>query len=323
MSRARALYHRGVPIFENVAVTIGRTPLVRLNRIAQGLPGVLLAKIESRNPGGSVKDRIGLAMIEDAERRGVLKPGAMLVEPTSGNTGIALAMIAAAKGYRLILTMPESMSAERVALLRAFGADVVRTPGTLMVQAVERAKQIVSETKGAVMLQQFENPANPAAHRATTGPEIWEDTDGKVDCVVAGVGTGGTITGVAEVLKAKKPGVRIIAVEPKNAAVLSGGRVGPHFIQGIGAGFVPKILRRELLDEVLTVTEDESFEAARRLAREEGILGGVSAGAALAASLKVAARKEMKDRLIVTIVCDSGERYVTTPLFQEILRGGK
>ncbi len=312
-----------VRIYEGIAGTIGHTPLVRLTRMGQGLPGVLLGKIESRNPGGSVKDRIGLAMIEDAERRGLLGPGAVLVEPTSGNTGIALAMVAAAKGYRLILTMPESMSAERVALLRAFGADVVRTPGTLMVQAVERAKQIVGETKGAVMLQQFENPANVAAHRATTGPEIWEDTEGKVDCVVAGVGTGGTITGVAEALRAKKPGVKMVAVEPKNAAALSGGRVGPHFIQGIGAGFVPKILRRDLIDEVMTVTEEESFENARRLAREEGILAGVSAGAALAAALKVAGRKEMKDKVIVTIVCDSGERYVTTPLFQEILRGVK
>lgn len=299
---------------------IGKTPLVRLSRIGQGLSGVLLAKIESRNPGGSVKDRIGLAMIEDAEQRGLLGEGAVLVEPTSGNTGIALAMVAAAKGYRLILTMPESMSAERVALLKAFGAEVVRTPGTLMVQAVERAKQIARETKGAVMLQQFENPANTAAHRLTTGPEIWEDTDGQVDCVVSGVGTGGTVTGVGEALKALKPSVRMVAVEPKNAAALSGGRVGPHFIQGIGAGFVPKILRREVIDEVITVSEDESFENARRLAREEGILAGVSAGAALAAAIQVAKRKAMKDKVIVTIVCDSGERYVTTPLFQQILR---
>jgi cysteine synthase len=313
----------GVKIFDGIAGTIGRTPLVKLARIGQGLPGVLLGKIESKNPGGSVKDRIGLAMIEDAERRGLLGPGSVLVEPTSGNTGIALAMVAAAKGYRLILTMPESMSAERVALLRAFGADVVRTPGTLMVQAVERARQIAGETKGAVMLQQFENPANAAAHRATTGPEIWEDTGGKVDCVVAGVGTGGTITGVGEALKERKPSVRMVAVEPRNAAALSGGRVGPHFIQGIGAGFVPKILRREMVDEIITVTEEESFENARRLAREEGILAGVSAGAALAAAIKVAARKEMKDKVIVTIVCDSGERYVTTPLFQEILRGAR
>ncbi|MEZ4296875.1 MAG: cysteine synthase A [Polyangiaceae bacterium] len=310
-------------IFDSVASTIGRTPLVRLARIGRGLPGVLLAKIESRNPGGSVKDRIGLAMIEDAERRGILGPGAVLVEPTSGNTGIALAMVAAAKGYRLMLTMPESMSAERVALLRAFGAEVVRTPGSLMVQAVERAKQIAEVTEGAVMLQQFENPANPEAHRTTTGPEIWEDTDGAVDCVVAGVGTGGTITGIAEALKPLKPAVRMIAVEPKNAAILSGGRVGPHFIQGIGAGFVPKILRRELIDEVLTVTEDESFEQARRLSREEGILAGVSAGAALTAAIKVASRKDMKDKVIVTILCDSGERYLTTPLFQQILRAGQ
>lgn len=310
----------GVRVFEGIRAMIGKTPLVRLSRIGQGLSGVLLAKIESRNPGGSVKDRIGLAMIEDAEQRGLLGEGAVLVEPTSGNTGIALAMVAAAKGYRLILTMPESMSAERVALLKAFGAEVVRTPGTLMVQAVERAKQIARETKGAVMLQQFENPANTAAHRLTTGPEIWEDTDGQVDCVVSGVGTGGTVTGVGEALKALKPSVRMVAVEPKNAAALSGGRVGPHFIQGIGAGFVPKILRREVIDEVITVSEDESFENARRLAREEGILAGVSAGAALAAAIQVAKRKAMKDKVIVTIVCDSGERYVTTPLFQQILR---
>ncbi len=312
-----------MPIFDNISATIGRTPLVRLSRLTKGISGTLLGKVECNNPGGSVKDRIGLAMIEDAEKRGILGPGAVLVEPTSGNTGIALAMIAASKGYRLILTMPESMSAERVALLRAFGAEVVRTPGTLMVQAVERARQIVAETKGAVMLQQFENPANAAAHRLTTGPEIWEDTEGNVDCFVAGVGTGGTITGVAEALKEKKPGVRIIAVEPKNAAVLSGGRVGPHFIQGIGAGFVPKILKRDLIDEVLTVTEDESFDGARRLAREEGILSGISAGAAISASLRVAKRKEMANKVIVTILCDTGERYVTTPLFQEILRAAR
>ncbi|WP_437732374.1 cysteine synthase A [Sorangium sp. So ce1335] len=306
-------------IFDNIAATIGRTPLVRLSSAGKGLRAALIGKVESRNPGGSVKDRIGLAMIEDAERRGKLTRGSVLVEPTSGNTGLALAMIAAAKGYRLILTMPESMSPERVALLRAFGVEVLQTPGSLMVQAVARARQIVEETPGAVMLQQFENPANPAAHRATTAREIWEDTDGAVDVVVAGVGTGGTITGVGEVLKEKKPGVKMIAVEPRNAAVLSGGRAGAHLIQGIGAGFVPKILRRELIDEVVPVSEDEAFEAARRLSKTEGILVGISGGAAMAAALSVAARDEMEGKNIVVILPDGGERYVTSPLFRELV----
>jgi cysteine synthase A len=306
-------------IFDNIAATIGRTPLVRLSSAGKGLHAELIGKVESRNPAGSVKDRIGLAMVEDAERQGKLTDGSVLVEPTSGNTGIALAMIAAAKGYRLILTMPESMSPERVALLRAFGVEVLLTPGSLMVQAVERARQIVAETPGAVMLQQFENPANPAAHRATTAREIWEDTDGAVDVVVAGVGTGGTISGVGEVLKAKKPGVKMIAVEPRNAAVLSGGRVGPHLIQGIGAGFVPKILRRDLIDEVVPVTEDEAFDAARRLAKTEGILVGISAGAAMAAALSVARREEMRGKKIVVILPDGGERYATSPLFKELV----
>ncbi|WP_437981910.1 cysteine synthase A [Sorangium sp. So ce117] len=306
-------------IFDDIAATIGRTPLVRLSSAGKGLRAELIGKVESRNPGGSVKDRIGLAMVEDAERQGKLKSGSVLVEPTSGNTGLALAMIAAAKGYRLILTMPESMSPERIALLRAFGVDVLLTPGSLMVQAVARARQIVEETPGAVMLQQFENPANPAAHRVTTAREIWEDTDGTVDVVVAGVGTGGTITGVGEVLKQKKPGVKMIAVEPKNAAVLSGGRVGAHLIQGIGAGFVPKILRRELIDEVVPVSEDESFDAARRLAKTEGILVGISGGAAMAAALSIAARDEMQGKRIVVILPDGGERYVTSPLFKELV----
>lgn len=306
-------------IFDNIAATIGRTPLVRLSSAGKGLRATLIGKVESRNPGGSVKDRIGLAMIEDAERRGKLTRGSVLVEPTSGNTGLALAMIAAAKGYRLILTMPESMSPERVALLRAFGVEVLQTPGSLMVQAVARARQIVEETPGAVMLQQFENPANPAAHRATTAREIWEDTDGAVDVVVAGVGTGGTITGVGEVLKEKKPGVKMIAVEPRNAAVLSGGRAGAHLIQGIGAGFVPKILRREIIDEVVPVSEDEAFEAARRLAKTEGILVGISGGAAMAAALSIAARDEMAGKNIVVILPDGGERYVTSPLFRELV----
>ncbi|WP_437974647.1 cysteine synthase A [Sorangium sp. So ce295] len=306
-------------IFDDIAATIGRTPLVRLSSAGKGLRAELIGKVESRNPGGSVKDRIGLAMVEDAERQGKLKSGSVLVEPTSGNTGLALAMIAAAKGYRLILTMPESMSPERIALLRAFGVEVLLTPGSLMVQAVARARQIVEETPGAVMLQQFENPANPAAHRVTTAREIWEDTDGTVDVVVAGVGTGGTITGVGEVLKQKKPGVKMIAVEPKNASVLSGGRVGAHLIQGIGAGFVPKILRRELIDEVVPVSEDESFEAARRLAKTEGILVGISGGAAMAAALSIAARDEMQGKRIVVILPDGGERYVTSPLFKELV----
>ncbi|HTN88641.1 MAG TPA: cysteine synthase A [Sorangium sp.] len=310
-------------IFDNIAATIGRTPLVRLSSAGKGLRASLIGKVESRNPGGSVKDRIGLAMVEDAERRGKLTRGSVLVEPTSGNTGLALAMIAAAKGYRLILTMPESMSPERVALLRAFGVEVLQTPGSLMVQAVARARQIVEETPGAVMLQQFENPANPAAHRATTAREIWEDTDGAVDVVVAGVGTGGTITGVGEVLKEKKPGVKMIAVEPRNAAVLSGGRAGAHLIQGIGAGFVPKILRRELIDEVVPVSEDESFDAARRLAKTEGILVGISGGAAMAAALSVAARDEMQGKNIVVVLPDGGERYVTSPLFKELIGHGR
>ncbi|CAN97544.1 cysK7 [Sorangium cellulosum So ce56] len=306
-------------IFDDIAATIGRTPLVRLSSAGKGLRAELIGKVESRNPGGSVKDRIGLAMVEDAERQGKLKTGSVLVEPTSGNTGLALAMIAAAKGYRLILTMPESMSPERIALLRAFGVEVLLTPGSLMVQAVARARQIVEETPGAVMLQQFENPANPAAHRLTTAREIWEDTDGTVDVVIAGVGTGGTITGVGEVLKQKKPGVKMIAVEPRNAAVLSGGRVGAHLIQGIGAGFVPKILRRELIDEVVPVSEDESFDAARRLAKTEGILVGISGGAAMAAALSIAARDEMQGKRIVVILPDGGERYVTSPLFKELV----
>jgi cysteine synthase len=307
-------------IFPDIAATIGRTPLVRLSRLGKGLPGQLVGKIESRNPGGSVKDRIALAMIADAEAKGRLVPGSVLVEPTSGNTGIALAALSAAKGYHLMLTMPESMSAERVALLRSFGAEVVLTPGSLMGEAVARAHKIAQETPGAVMLHQFENPANPEAHRRTTGPEIWNDTDGQVDAVVAGVGTGGTITGVGDVLKSKKRAVKMIAVEPKNAAVLSGGRPGPHQLQGLGAGFVPKVLKREIIDEVIAIGDEEAFEGARALASEEGILAGISAGAAIAAAKKVAARKEMAGKMIVVILCDSGERYVTTALFQELVR---
>jgi cysteine synthase A len=306
-------------MLDGVDQTVGQTPLIRLRRVGAGLGATIAGKLESRNPCGSVKDRVGVAMIEDAERRGLLAPGATLVEPTSGNTGMALAFAAATKGYRLILTMPERMSRERIALLRYLGADVVLTPGTLMRAAVERAGEIVRETPGALMLQQFKNPANPEAHRRGTGPEIWEATGGAVDIFIAGVGTGGTITGVGEALKARKPAVRTVAVEPAKAAVLSGGKPGNHLIQGIGAGFVPDILNRAVIDEVVTVTEDEAFDGARRLAREEGLLCGISSGAALAAALQVAARPESQGKLIVVMLPDTGERYVTTPLFDVLL----
>ncbi len=303
-------------IFPNVAATVGKTPLVELGHIAVGLPARIAAKIESRNPLGSVKDRIGIAMVEAAEAKGDLAPGATIVEPTSGNTGIALACVAAQKGYRLVLTMPETMSRERIALLRYLGADVILTPGALMRAAKERAAAIVKETPGAVMLDQFSNPANPEVHRRTTALEIWEDTDGAVDVFVAGVGTGGTITGVGEVLKEKKPAVRIIAVEPARCPVLAGGRPNNHLIQGIGAGFIPAILNRAVIDEVIGVGDNEAFECARRLAREEGIAAGISSGAALSAALTVAARPELAGKLIVVVLADSGERYVTTPLME-------
>jgi cysteine synthase len=306
-------------IYESVALTVGRTPLVHLRRVSAGCVARVVGKLEGRNPCGSVKDRIGVAMIEDAERRGVLRPGATLIEPTSGNTGVALAFAAATKGYRLILTMPERMSRERIALLRYLGADVVLTPGTLMRDAVDKATELAREVDGAVMLQQFRNPANPEVHRRTTAVEIWEDTDGAVDVFVAGVGTGGTITGVGEALKARKPRVKIVAVEPAKAAVLSGGKPGNHLIQGIGAGFVPEVLNRAIIDEVIQVTEDEAFAAARRLAREEGLLCGISSGAALAASLTLARRPELADGTIVVMLPDTGERYVTTPLFDELV----
>jgi cysteine synthase A len=308
-------------IYDSVDLTVGRTPLVGLRRVSAGCAARVVGKLESRNPCGSVKDRIGVAMIEDAERRGTLRPGATLVEATSGNTGVALAFAAATKGYRLILTMPERMSRERIALLRYLGADVVLTPGTLMRDAVEKANEIARDMAKVVMLQQFRNPANPEVHRRTTAVEIWDDTDGAVDVFVAGVGTGGTITGVGEALKARKPGVRIIAVEPAKAAVLSGGRPGNHLIQGIGAGFVPEVLNRAVIDEVVQVTEDEAFSAARRLAREEGLLCGISSGAALAAALGVARRAELKDKMLVVMLPDTGERYVTTPLFDELVGG--
>ncbi len=303
-------------IFPNVAATVGKTPLVALTRLGAGLGARIAAKIESRNPIGSVKDRIGIAMIEAAEKKGELGPGATIVEPTSGNTGIALACVCAQKGYRLVLTMPETMSRERIALLRYLGAEVTLTPGALMRAAKEKAASIVKETPGAIMLDQFNNPANPEVHRRTTALEIWEDTDGAVDVFVAGVGTGGTITGVGEALKHRKPGVRVVAVEPARCAVLSGGKPNNHLIQGIGAGFVPAILNRAVIDEVIAVGDNEAFDCARRLAREEGIAAGISSGAALSAALTVAARKELAGKLVVVVLADSGERYVTTPLME-------
>jgi cysteine synthase A len=318
-------------VFGNVIETVGKTPMVELGRLAAAtrppLAGRIVAKLEAKNPFGSVKDRIGAAMIEDAERKKLLRPGATLIEATTGNTGVALAAVAAAKGYKLVVTMPERMSRERVALLRYLGAEVVMTPGTLMRDAVARAGELLAEIPGSVMLEQFKNPANPEAHRRTTALEIWADTGGAVDVFVAGVGTGGTITGVGEVLKLRKPGVKIVAVEPAKAPVLSGGRPSNHMIQGIGAGFVPEVLNREILDEVITVTEDDAFDGARRLAREEGILAGISSGAALTAALAVARRPESRGKIIVVMLPDTGERYVTTPLFSGLLgeapaRGG-
>jgi cysteine synthase A len=306
-------------IVQSVLLTLGHTPLVRLRRVGTELPGRVAVKLESRNPSGSVKDRIGLAMIEDAERRGALRPGGTIVESTSGNTGIALASVAAAKGYKLILPMPERMSTERMALLRLLGAEVVLTPGALMRDAVERARQIADEL-GAVHLRQFENAANPEVHRRTTAIELWDDTGGEIDVFVAGVGTGGTITGVGEVLKQRRPGVHIVAVEPEAAAVLSGRAPRNHLIQGIGAGFVPPILNRDVIDEVIAVAEDDALAHARLLAKQEGILAGISSGAALFAALTVAARPEMAGKNIVTMVCDSSERYVTTPLVAELAR---
>jgi cysteine synthase A len=302
-------------IFPDAAATVGNTPLVELRRLARGLPGGVVAKLEMRNPCGSVKDRLGVALVQDAERRGVLRPGMTLVEATGGNTGIGLAFVAAIRGYRLILTMPETMSTERVALLRHLGAEVVLTPGILMNDAVARAGQLVKEIPGAIMLDQFTNPANPAVHRKTTAVEIWNDTEGAVDVFVSAVGTGGTITGVGEVLKERKPSVRIVAVEPAGSALLSGGPPGPHKMPGIGIGFIPEVLNRAILDEVLAVTDDEAFNMARRLAKEEGILAGVSSGAALHAALALASRDDAVGKLIVVILPDSGERYVTTPLF--------
>jgi len=304
-------------IANSVTELIGRTPLVRLNRVAASVAPSIVAKLESQNPANSVKDRIGLAMIEAAEKEGALIPGeTVIVEPTSGNTGIALAMVAAVKGYQCILTMPESMSPERRAVLRAFGAKLVLTdPAKGMPGAIDRAKALLSEIPNAFMPQQFQNPANPEVHRTTTAEEIWEDTDGKVDALVAGVGTGGTITGVAQVLKQRKPGFKAIAVEPEDSPVLSGGSPGKHVIQGIGAGFVPDVLEKKLLDGIVKVGNDESLEMARRLAKEEGLLCGISSGAAVAAALKYAAGEGSGNRLIVVIIPSFGERYIQTKLF--------
>lgn len=302
-------------IYSNVTETIGHTPLVELQRVGRDLPSRVVAKLEMRNPCGSVKDRLGAALIRDAEHAGRLKPGMTIIEATGGNTGIGLALTAAVRGYRLILTMPESMSEERVALLSFLGAQIHLTPGILMNDAVEKARQLAAEIPGTVLMDQFNNPANPELHRATTAVEIWEETEGQVDAFVSAVGTGGTITGVGEVLKQKRPEVRVIAVEPEGAAVLSGGEPGSHQMPGIGVGFIPKVLNRQILDEVVTVSDDEAFQASRRLAREEGIMAGVSSGAALHAAMREASRSELPGRMVVVFLPDTAERYLSTPLF--------
>lgn len=306
-------------IYETIADTIGNTPLVKIPRLNAGLPGTVLVKLESFNPAGSVKDRIGVSMIEAAERDGRLRPGMTVIEATSGNTGVALAFVAASKGYRLILVMPDTMTIERRNLLKAYGAQVVLTPGAEgMPGALRRAAEIVgADPQKYFTPLQFDNPANPEIHRRTTAEEIWRDTDGRVDVVVAAVGTGGTITGVGEVLKARKPSVEAIAVEPDGSPVLSGGKPGPHKIQGLGAGFIPKVLDTHVYAEVIRVSDGDAVATARRLAREEGVLAGISSGANVWAALQVAARPESAGKTIVTIVCDTGERYLSNPLFAE------
>ena len=305
-------------IAENITKLIGNTPLVRLSKIGVGLEANLIAKLESFNPLSSVKDRIGLAMIEDAQSKGLIGKGTTIIEPTSGNTGIALAFVCAAKGYRLILTMPDTMSVERRKLLKILGAEVVLTPGVAgMAGAIKKAEELYKKVPQSYILQQFRNPANPAIHRKTTAEEIWRDTEGAVDIIVSGVGTGGTITGIAEVIKKRKKSVKIIAVEPKNSCVLSGGLSGAHKIQGIGAGFVPIILKRELIDEVITVTDEDAAQMTRRLAKEEGVLAGISSGAALWAALRVAEKDSSRGKLITVIFPDTGERYLSTWIFED------